>query len=89
MYIVPITVSLILIALWGGPAAACINDRDVNVAENEFKSQYQAPTLPLHKKETEAAGTQGTRRFNPYSIPIMGIGMLMLVGGIIITKRRA
>jgi hypothetical protein len=65
------------------PARACINDRDVNRSEREFKSSYQdrQPAGEPAPQYTPPAPDQ-TRPF-----AMLGAGSALLVGAAVITLR--
>jgi hypothetical protein len=62
------------------PARACINDREVNRAEREFKSQYLAPTPPT----SDPSGTQA----KPIPIAFLAAGVLLLGATAVILNPR-
>jgi hypothetical protein len=55
------------------PARACINDREVNRSEREFKSQYQQPAY-TPTPAPPPAQDQGT------SLAFLGAGTFLLLG---------
>ena len=66
------------------PAFACINDREVNAKEREFKSQYQESTPSVAPTPNYSPG--GQDKLIP--IAALGTGSLLLVGAGIVCLRR-
>jgi hypothetical protein len=67
--------ALMLLAVAALPARACINDREVNRAEREFKSQY-LQTAPETQPAPDPSGTQETA----LPIAFLGGGGVLLLG---------
>jgi hypothetical protein len=67
-----------------GSARACLNDREVNRAEREFRSQYQDPS-PLESAPTAPPTSFGdeVKFYAPLTF-----GGLLLVGAFMQTARR-
>lgn len=67
--------ALMLLGATALPAQACINDREVNRAEREFKSQYLKPA-PATQPAPDPSGIQG----QALPITFLGSGGLLLLG---------
>jgi hypothetical protein len=65
--------ALMLLVAFALPAQACINDRDVNRAEREFKSQYLQPA-PATQPVRDPSGPWE----NALPIAFLGGGVLLL-----------
>jgi hypothetical protein len=78
-------VSSALLLVSALPARACINDREVDNAEREFKSHYLAPQPadPTTSPTAEPAPGDLVQRYGP-----MAVGGLLLVGAFVQTWRR-
>lgn len=76
-----------LVMAWSSlPARACINDREVNNAEREFKSQYQEkpvsePTAPF---SSSPSATDSFKEYGP-----LALGSALLVGAMVQVRRRS
>lgn len=78
--------SSLLVALSTLPAHACINDREANNAEREFKSQYQEKiaseppvSVPLSPSTTDQLKEHG---------PLV-LGGMLLIGSMVQVRRRS
>jgi hypothetical protein len=69
---------LLLLAAHATPVRACINDREVNRSEREFKSQYMTPT-PMSEPATPPPQDSWT----PFAL--LGGGAILLVGATVTT----
>ena len=58
------------------PASACINDREVNAKEREFKSQYQQDT-PQRTSEPWYSPPSGSKLIQ---FGALGMGSFLLIG---------
>jgi hypothetical protein len=77
--------SVALLGAAAASASACINDREVNAKEREFKSQYQESTPSNPPKPSYPPGNQN--RLGP--IAALGTGTLLLAGaGLVCLKRK-
>ena len=66
-----------------GAATACLNDREVERTEREFKSSYiekQAPPTPTYPEPTP--------KNNLLTYGGSGAGMVLLLGGFVLALRR-
>jgi hypothetical protein len=73
--------ALLLLAAIATPVLACINDREVNRSEREFKSQYMTPT-PTNQPSTQPSQDSWT----PFAF-LTG-GAVLLVGATITTIKQ-
>ena len=73
--LVPGLSALVLLAAAALPARACINDREVNRAEREFKSQYRQ-TAPTTQPAPSPSGTQEST----LPLAFLGGGAVLLLG---------
>jgi hypothetical protein len=69
--------ALMLLAAAALPAPACINDREVNRAEREFKSQYRQ-TVPTTQPAPAPSGTQE----KALPLAVLGGGAVLLLGAV-------
>lgn len=67
--------ALFLLALAALPARACINDREVNKAEREFKSQYLQPA-----PASEPAPSPAPPQDKALPVAFLGGGTVLLLG---------
>jgi hypothetical protein len=79
-------VSGLVVALSSLSARACINDREVNNAEREFKSQYQEKpatesTVPA---PSPVSTTDQLKEYGP-----LALGGALLVGAMVQVRRRS
>ena len=78
-------VSGLVMVLSGLSACACINDREVNNSEREFKSQYQekpASESPVSEPSPPAASDQ-LKEYGP-----LALGGVLLVGAMVQVRFR-
>jgi hypothetical protein len=70
-------ITMVSLALVASAAAACVNDREVDTREREFKSQYLTPKPP------EPVSPE------PSNLPLAaaGGGLLLLTGAAVIASR--
>jgi hypothetical protein len=73
--------ALLLLAAFASPVLACINDREVNRSEREFKSQYMTPT-PTSEPSTPPSQDSWT----PFAL--LGGGAVLLVGATVTTFKQ-
>jgi hypothetical protein len=73
--------ALLLLAAIASPVLACINDREVNRSEREFKSQYMAPT-PMSVPVTQPSQDS----WMPFAF--LGGGAVLLVGATVTTIKQ-
>ena len=72
-------ISTVAVVLVASAAAACINDREVDTREREFKSQYLAPT------PAEPVSPQPT----DWPLAAAGGGLLLLTAAAVVATRSA
>jgi hypothetical protein len=77
----PLTAA-VLLAVFALPARACINDREVNNAEREFKSHYADPPAAEVVPPAPSTGDE-IKFYGP-----LALGGLMLVGAFVQTLRQ-
>jgi hypothetical protein len=70
--------ALVLLAAMVAPASACINDRNINIQERQFRSSYQDGSQP-ESPSTDAPSQLFVQHFLPGAAA--GFGGLLLVGG--------
>lgn len=66
------------------PVSACLNDREVNRSEREFKSQYQErPDGAQPSSESPSVRPAG-----PLAFLTMGVGVFLLAGSVVVSLNR-
>jgi hypothetical protein len=76
----------LVVAVGSLSARACINDREVNNAEREFKSQYQekpASESPASEPSSPSTSDQ-LKEYGP-----LALGGVLLVGAMVQVRRRS
>lgn len=75
-----LAVSVLALAVFAGPATACINDSELPTHEREFRSRYLAPaTPPLPATSPNSDGRQ-------WALAGVG-GTLLVVAGVVAVRR--
>lgn len=76
----------LLIAMSSLPVCACINDREANNAEREFKSQYQEKPVsePPASLPSPASTTDQLKEHGP-----LVLGGALLVGAVLQVRRKS
>ena len=85
-FLLCLLVSGLLVAVSSLSARACINDREVNNAEREFKSQYQEmpSSEPLAPVPSPASTTDQLKEYGPLTL-----GGALLIGAMVQGRRRS
>jgi hypothetical protein len=79
-----LALSLLLLGVGAMPAWACINDREIERKEREFKSHYQDnQQRPNPVQETAPTSEQ---KLLPYAA--LGAGSFLLVGAAVVCMRK-
>lgn len=73
--------TLLSVLALAAPASACINDREIDNAEREFKSSYPDAVVP--EVPPESVQPPGYDRF-----VVGGLGALLLAGAMVVATRR-
>jgi hypothetical protein len=78
--------SVVAMAWSSLPARACINDREANNAEREFKSQYQEKPAPEPSAPVPSSpsATDQLKEYAP-----LALGGALLVGAMVQVRRRS
>jgi hypothetical protein len=79
-----LALSVLLLGVGAMPAWACINDREVNTKEREFKSQYQDDQPHYAPEPTSSPST----REQLLSFAAAGAGSAMLMGACVFCFKR-
>jgi hypothetical protein len=79
-YLFGLLTAAVFLGLCALPARACINDREVNNAEREFKSQYPDPT-PAEVAPPAPSTSDEIKTYGP-----LALGGLLLVGAFVQTS---
>ncbi len=82
--LLPLAVLSLFLAGALSPARACINDREVEKAEHEFKSSYNAQ--PDYPEQPEQQSSPETER---KELLFGGLGIALLSGATLVTARKA
>jgi hypothetical protein len=75
--------SALALLLSAAPASACLNDREVERAEREFRSQYGTPASPEAPAPASDSSEEQVKLYAPLTI-----GGLLLVGAFVQTARQ-
>jgi hypothetical protein len=79
-----LALSLLLLGVGAMPAWACINDREVNTKEREFKSYYQDDAPHYVPEPSESTSP----RQQLLSFAAVGAGSVMLTGACVFCLKR-
>ncbi|HEY7159449.1 MAG TPA: hypothetical protein VH575_36220 [Gemmataceae bacterium] len=79
-------VSGLVVTMSSLSARACINDREVNNAEREFKSQYQEKPVS-ESPASEPSPPSTSDQFKEYGP--LALGGVLLVGAMVQVRRRS
>jgi hypothetical protein len=78
-------------AVLTSPALACLNDRQTDVFEREFRSRYRSPGDPGSADSTppaELSALPSTSEWNPLALGMTGAGMMLVLGSTWLTFRK-
>ncbi len=81
-----IAMALAVLGATAAPVLACINDREVDKSEREFKSHY------LDQQPTPSASPQSDESTNRGDLVIyggMGTGTLLMIGAVVVGARKS